>query len=205
MKTEVWRVSGKSPPRRFPIVNITNRCPYSLHYTDGTLRWQAPELMAGGNDKFLAAMDVYAFAMCCVEILNKGNLPWPLLDDDAVRSIVLSAFNFTSIRVLRVPDFLFPTGDHGRPEIPGDHLSWKSDIAQIITLCWSQQPASRPKFPKVVDALEIIGRKHGVPIQHVSPDVETTPRIPLVPMSPDMHPLPELPALPNRECMPCFV
>ena len=99
MKTEVWRVSGMSPSRRFPIANIPNRGPHSLHDTDGTLRWQAPELMAGGNDKFLAPMDVYAFAMCCVEILNKGNLPWPSLNDDAVRSIVLSAFNFTSVRV----------------------------------------------------------------------------------------------------------
>lgn len=159
MKTEVWRVSGKAPPH-------------------GTLRWQAPELMAGGNDKFLAPMDVYAFAMCCVEILNKGNLPWPLLDDDAVRSIVLRS--------------------HGRPDIPGDY-PWKKDIAQIIKLCWSQQPASRPKFSRVVGALETIGGKYDITLQHISPDVEMTPRIPLVPISPDMHPVLELPALPNFE------
>jgi len=63
-------------------------------HTDGTLRWQAPELMAGGNSEFLAPMDIYAFAMCCVEILTKGSLPWPLLDDEAVRHLVLSAFYF---------------------------------------------------------------------------------------------------------------
>ena len=50
--------------------------------------------MAGGNSEFLAPMDVYAFAMCCVEILTKGSLPWPLLDDEAVRHLVLSAFVF---------------------------------------------------------------------------------------------------------------
>jgi abelson tyrosine-protein kinase 1 len=93
MKSEVWRVSGRSPPRRFSIVYVPNRDSHYPH-TDGTLRWQAPELMAGGGGKFVASMDVYAFAMCSVEILNKGNLPWPLLNDDAVRRIVLSEFIF---------------------------------------------------------------------------------------------------------------
>jgi hypothetical protein len=53
---------------------------------------QAPELMVGSKSKFLASMDIYASAICGVEILNKGNLPWPSLDDDAVRRIVLSTF-----------------------------------------------------------------------------------------------------------------
>lgn len=93
MKSEVRRVSGKSPQRRFSNVHVPTRDSY-LRWTDGTLRWQAPELMAGGNSKFVASMDVYAFAICSVEILSKGNLPWPLLDDDAVRRFVLSAFIF---------------------------------------------------------------------------------------------------------------
>ena len=77
-----------------PITNVPN--PGSHHpRTGGTLRWQAPELMAGGNSQFLAPMDVYAFAICCIEILNKGSLPWPLLDDDTVRYFVLSEFSFT--------------------------------------------------------------------------------------------------------------
>jgi len=90
MKSEVWRISGKTPPRMFPIMDAPNPEPDHPR-ADGTLRWRAPELMAGGN-KFLAPMDVYAFAICCVEILNKGSLPWPLLDDEAVRHLVLSAF-----------------------------------------------------------------------------------------------------------------
>jgi len=68
--------------------------------TDGTLRWQAPELMAGGNSQFLAPMDTYAFAICCIEILTMGGLPWPLLDDDTVRHLVLSAFPFTRLLAL---------------------------------------------------------------------------------------------------------
>ena len=50
--------------------------------------------MAGGDSQFCAPMDVYAFAICCIEILNKGGLPWPLLDDEAVRHLVLSVFAF---------------------------------------------------------------------------------------------------------------
>lgn len=34
-------------------------------------------------------VDVYAFAMVCVEILTKGALPWPMMDDEAVRRSVL--------------------------------------------------------------------------------------------------------------------
>ena len=63
--------------------------------TGGTLRWQAPELMAGGESKFLASMDVYAFGICCVEILTNGSIPWPLIDDEVVKCLVLSAFTFT--------------------------------------------------------------------------------------------------------------
>ena len=37
-------------------------------------------------------MDVYAFAICCSEILTKGALPWPLMDDDAVRHFVLCEY-----------------------------------------------------------------------------------------------------------------
>ena len=99
MKSEVWRVSGKAPPRTLSIFGAPNRDPHHT-YVDGTLRWQAPELMAGSKSKFLASMDIYAFAICCVEILNKGNLPWQLLDDDAVRRIVLSALIPTSLRIL---------------------------------------------------------------------------------------------------------
>ncbi len=34
-------------------------------------------------------IDVYAYAITCVEILAKGGLPWPLQDDEAVRHLVL--------------------------------------------------------------------------------------------------------------------
>ena len=45
-----------------------------------------------GAQTLTAEMDVYAFAICCWEILNMGALPWPLMDDSAVRHFVLSGY-----------------------------------------------------------------------------------------------------------------
>ena len=87
MKSEVYRIS------RTPVLRKSDRLSIitdPLHFIpDGTLRWQAPELMQGAQ-VLTPEMDVYAFGICCVEILTKGALPWPLMDDDAVRRFVLS-------------------------------------------------------------------------------------------------------------------
>ncbi|KAK7046149.1 hypothetical protein VNI00_007152 [Paramarasmius palmivorus] len=65
MKSEAYRISGTPIPH-------------------GTLRWQAPELMAGHSQSQLTVeMDVYAFAITCIEVLSMGRMPWPLQDDDA--------------------------------------------------------------------------------------------------------------------------
>jgi serine/threonine protein kinase len=83
----VYRISGAAPPRQ-SIIDVSCRV-VDIIPTDGTLRWQAPELMAGQTNLTTEA-DVYAFAICCIEVLTMGNLPWPSLDDDSVRHIVLS-------------------------------------------------------------------------------------------------------------------
>jgi hypothetical protein len=62
-------------------------------------------------------------------------------------------------------------------------------------LCWQRQPASRPEFSTVVEALGVIGEKYNVHLQHESPDIEMTPRVPQEPLSPDMHPYTELPPI----------
>lgn len=53
-----------------------------------SLRWQAPELMSNRSNPTKKA-DVYAFAMCCVEILTMGSIPWPGESDTLVRKNVL--------------------------------------------------------------------------------------------------------------------
>lgn len=45
-----------------------------------------------GHCQLTTAMDVYGYAMCCVEILTMGRIPWPLSNDDDVRYFVTSAF-----------------------------------------------------------------------------------------------------------------
>ncbi|TFY61896.1 hypothetical protein EVG20_g6891 [Dentipellis fragilis] len=77
MRSEVFRLS------RQPIAR-------------GTLRWQAPELMRGATI-LTREIDVYAYAITCVEILAKGGLPWPLQDDDTVRHLVLGKHIFFRI------------------------------------------------------------------------------------------------------------
>lgn len=57
--------------------------------SDGTLRWQAPELMSGDSN-LTPQIDVYAFAISCIELLTKGGVPWPLASDDTIRYFVLS-------------------------------------------------------------------------------------------------------------------
>lgn len=44
--------------------------------------------MAGQN-KLTHEVDIYAFAITCIELLTKGAVPWPLADDNAVRHFVL--------------------------------------------------------------------------------------------------------------------
>jgi serine/threonine protein kinase len=66
----------------------------NLTHADGTLRWQAPELMTG-QSKLTPAIDVYAFAISCIEILTKGDLPWSHMDDDSVRYFSLSKLSYS--------------------------------------------------------------------------------------------------------------
>ncbi|TFY76879.1 hypothetical protein EWM64_g7129, partial [Hericium alpestre] len=55
----------------------------------GTAKWQAPELLRDSDSGIVTEQsDVYAFAMCCVEIVTCGNAGWALLDDDSVKQCV---------------------------------------------------------------------------------------------------------------------
>lgn len=46
-----------------------------------------------GQSDLTPAVDVYAYAISCVEVLNMGQMPWSLVDDNAIQFIVLSAFD----------------------------------------------------------------------------------------------------------------
>ncbi|CAL1697553.1 unnamed protein product [Somion occarium] len=154
LKSEVYRLSGTPLPH-------------------GTLRWQSPELMAG-QSKLTQQVDVYAFAICCVEILTKGALPWPMADDDAVRHFVLKNM---------------------RPAIPLQPV-WNMELAEILRQCWHRSPVHRPSFAKIDAEIQQLRTKY-------SGDFRDTPLAstldleydPLKRKSPPMHPIP-LPILP---------
>lgn len=92
MKSKAYSISGKQPPRLCCTPFELDLFLMKIHQfslLDGTLRWQAPELMAG-LEQHTTEMDIYAYAMTCVEILSMGRVPWAFADDDAVRHFVLS-------------------------------------------------------------------------------------------------------------------
>jgi hypothetical protein len=47
-----------------------------------------------GAQTLTTEIDIYAFAICCGEILTMGAVPWSLVDDDTVRHLVLSEYPF---------------------------------------------------------------------------------------------------------------
>ncbi|KAH9014502.1 hypothetical protein EDB85DRAFT_1876352 [Lactarius pseudohatsudake] len=138
MKSEVYRISRAPQPH-------------------GTLRWQAPELMQGAQT-LTPAMDVYAFAICCVEILTMGALPWPLMDDDAVRRFVLN--------------------DNMRPSLPPSSLI-PGQLMNTIRSSWDRVPSNRPSFEKI--ARELKKQRAEWSAQSVNSPTFDTPRpVPLV-------------------------
>jgi abelson tyrosine-protein kinase 1 len=97
MKTEAFNISGAMPPRQYTAcIHVFGFA--DQHDVDGTLRWQAPELMRGSSH-LTKEMDVYSFAICCVEVLNWGNIPWAHTDDLVIRHLTLGkiAFHHTSL------------------------------------------------------------------------------------------------------------
>ncbi|KAF9069993.1 hypothetical protein BDP27DRAFT_1362916 [Rhodocollybia butyracea] len=169
MRSEAYRISGTPPPH-------------------GTLRWQAPELMAGSS-QLTVEMDVYAFAICCTEVLSLGRMPWPFYDDDQVRNQILT---------------------NQRPVVPGTCFT-TPDLVNLISSCWATNPFYRPPFSKVASELKALrkvfaGMGPTTPgVGNADPVVDLDLRSPQLPQwheyesqhnqppslpSPDMHPIP---------------
>ncbi|KAJ7249861.1 hypothetical protein C8J57DRAFT_1437777 [Mycena rebaudengoi] len=159
MKSEAYRISGNAPPH-------------------GTLRWQAPELMLGSSE-LTPEMDVYSYAICCIEILSMGRLPWPLMSDEAVRNFVLK--------------------DNTRPKIPSTRFS-SSALQELLGLCWDRDPTIRP--PETKQLRRAADHPFGgfddpsSPASPRNPDWRELDETRTRP-SPDMHPVP-LPRTPRK-------
>lgn len=134
IRAEAYRMSGISRSR-------------------GTLRWQAPEVMQGLSD-LTPAVDIYAFSITCVEVLNMGQMPWSLVDDNAVQFIVLK--------------------EDERPAIPGQYHA--TPIHDLLQQCWHRDPESRPSFSEVV--LSLRRNRHSIGGVLETPPPKSIPEMP---------------------------
>ncbi|KAG2124031.1 hypothetical protein DEU56DRAFT_863614 [Suillus clintonianus] len=111
LKDDAYRLSGYQRPK-------------------GTPRWKAPEVLDGAAGPTMKA-DVYAFAICCVEILNMGGIPYGTRDDEDVKRIVLEHDARPEVSYSRLTDILLP----------------------VITCCWASDPRCRSLFSVTVHSL----------------------------------------------------
>ncbi|KAF9023560.1 hypothetical protein BDZ89DRAFT_1069806 [Hymenopellis radicata] len=157
MKSEAFRLSGTPPPH-------------------GALRWQAPEIMMGLGG-LTAAVDVYAFAMTCVEILSMGRIPWLYSSDDTVRHFVLKE---NSRPLIPITPYTKP----GQPPV----------LQELLRHCWHHESKLRPDFATIVKDVKRMRLNEGVPEEVISPKIPewTLPSAEdfddRVPSSPDLRP-----------------
>ncbi|VDB84662.1 unnamed protein product [Peniophora sp. CBMAI 1063] len=98
----------------------------------GSFRWRSPELMMSSTIRLTPAIDIYAFGILCIEILSRGALPWPLLDDDAVWRLVC--------------------GHDQRPDLPPS-CPQEHPISAVVQSAWQRDPSLRPSFRTIVQRL----------------------------------------------------
>ncbi|KAI9033224.1 kinase-like domain-containing protein [Hyaloraphidium curvatum] len=95
----------------------------------GTVGFIAPEMMQGGSLRPPA--DVFAFAMTCYEVVSRGKYPF----QDAPN--VMAIFYAVAVEKSRP----------ARPE------GVRDDVWALMERCWAHEPAERPRFVEVRDAL----------------------------------------------------
>ncbi|KAI8830153.1 kinase-like domain-containing protein, partial [Chytridium lagenaria] len=88
------------------------------------LRWMAPERLLGGSPT--AAVDVYAFAMTCFELITEGDIPLSNLPDSLIYQAVVN--------------------NNARPSRPEtcSNVMW-----DLMTQCWHPDPLQRPSFASI--------------------------------------------------------
>lgn len=189
MKTEAFNISGAPPPRQCMsnshLFDLTDR-----NVVDGTLRWQAPELMRG-SPHLTKEMDIYSFAICAVEVLDWGNIPWTYADDLVISRLVLGNVPFFH-PILMCSLISVELDESERPAFPTGSVYLTPALQSLIIACWDQDPARRPPFSKIVVDMKSIRSSVGVTLEDNS-----TPRLVNLPeldthnlsRSPDLRPL----------------
>lgn len=192
MKTEAFNISGAMPPRQYMIyIHLFDLA--DCNDVDGTLRWQAPELMRGPSH-LTKEMDIYSFAICSVEVLNWGNTPWAYTDDLIIRRLVLGDITFLHTGLLWSL-MSFRLDENERPAFPTGSAYAVPALKDLITVCWDQEPTKRPPFSKVVIDMRSIRKSvemtlednstHSTPLPTNLPELDTQN----LSRSPDLRPL----------------
>eukprot|EP00116_Pleurobrachia_bachei_P001792 sb/3462054/ len=105
--------------------------------------WSAPELIgyAEAGDRKLSGSqkgDIFSFAIIVTEIMSK-NVPYGDQFNCSAKEIV------EKVKAGYKPPF--------RPDIP---LECSDGLSELITMCWDEQPALRPDFPKILGFLQVL-------------------------------------------------
>ncbi|KAJ3307731.1 hypothetical protein HDU76_004415 [Blyttiomyces sp. JEL0837] len=90
----------------------------------GTLRWMAPERLQGGQ--LTQAVDVYAFAMTCYELITGGDIPLTDVPD----ALIYQSVVHNNIRPVK-PD------------------SCPKPLWDLMCSCWHPDPLQRPTFASI--------------------------------------------------------
>lgn len=160
MRSEVYRISGLGGLRQ------------------GTLRWQAPELLSGTTERITTETDVYAYAITAVEVLGFGRLPWGQLDDAAVRWAILTNDARPQVPGITargtISSHTTPTAT--APPTPAHHTGHTSPasplgfvippsagpaVLVLLQMCWEQDPFRRPMFSRVVRDVKRLRKQAG--------------------------------------------
>lgn len=124
--------------------------------------------MLSGNDRPTNAADVYAFAICCLEILGMGELPWPTLDDKAIRELVMGKCTHFD-QYDADDDCGVDVDKNERPPIPmlAEYDDVANAVANLVRSCWVRDADRRPLFSSIAASLEEVWTLH----VHGSPQI----------------------------------
>lgn len=144
-----------------------------------------------GLSPLTTAIDVYAYAISCIEILSMGGIPWPFMDNDAVRQFVLRII-LACLNICRRTNLPYAhLGDNSRPIIPNSRFNTPA-LQELLRVCWHSDPAVRPSFEKIVLDVRLLRKNFGSVEEAVkySPAAFSDELDHVSRPSPDMKPVP---------------